>query len=417
MTYKKVQFIAYCIHTGPKTIGLKQQYLGIAPTSADIAERIKLVRKAIEVARTNSNTKQSDDETLKIFMMPEFFFRGKEGAYALELITGIQRKSRTWLEWLKGGFLSDLSRLTGYSQPRVEEIGLIGLLQNLVKDQQWKNWIFVFGSIIGSSVETDITDREEVYNLVLVQKGGFGDTPRVGSTFAKVVMKEHVSGMDFIKTSESGGGALLERVFHPLTVNQQQLVKHLKDLLALTEEQLRAAPISFTESEIALWRTSEKARLNDCLTPNSSPQFLPHFLFGLRSGDAYFSALFPLIEKFLKAKLGNVKAQELLLSIRRSEEQQKEYDGSSVFEIDGIRFGLEVCLDHGVRRLKNSKNLPTIDIQLVPSCGAQINEDAIVAKTNGYGYIFHCDGYADYDANWLGYNSGAKRVRMHTKIT
>lgn len=40
--------------------------------------------------------------------------------------------------------------------------------------------------------------------------------------------------------------------------------------------------------------------------------------------------------------------------------------GGSVFEIDGIRFGLEICLDHAENRLKGTEG---VSIQLVPSCG------------------------------------------------
>jgi hypothetical protein len=294
MPYSKVQFIAYCIHTGPKKIGTQQQYMGIDPTAADITERIKLVRNAINMAKVASSTKQADPTTLKIFMMPEFFFRGRTGAYSLDEI-----------------------------QTTISE------LQKSVKDPEWQHWLFVFGSMIGSSaparwaknlegkwrMQADRSGKEEVYNVVLVQKGGFGDKPEAAPTTAKVVMKEHISGMDFIKAAKSSGGLEFERVFH--------------------------------------------------LSPAITQQ--------------------------------------------RSEEQYKAYDGSSVFEIDGIRFGLEVCLDHAKKRLKNSKNLPTIDIQLVPSCGMTIKEDAIVAKTNGY--VFHCDGYANYPEDKLGYDSRVKQIK------
>src|SRR5208282_2949017 len=40
--------------------------------------------------------------------------------------------------------------------------------------------------------------------------------------------------------------------------------------------------------------------------------------------------------------------------------------GGSVFDIDGIRFGLEICLDHAKNRLTGNER---VSIQLVPSCG------------------------------------------------
>lgn len=40
--------------------------------------------------------------------------------------------------------------------------------------------------------------------------------------------------------------------------------------------------------------------------------------------------------------------------------------GGSVFEIDGIKFGLEICLDHAKNKLTGKEK---VSIQLVPSCG------------------------------------------------
>jgi hypothetical protein len=74
----------------------------------------------------------------------------------------------------------------------------------------------------------------------------------------------------------------------------------------------------------------------------------------------------------------------------RSEVQRSSYDGSSVFQQDGLTFGVEVCLDHLEGRLRRSIGLPSIDIQLVPSCGASIQSKSIVAKNGGY--VFNSDG-------------------------
>jgi Lipase (class 3) len=299
MVYKKVQFIAYCIYTAPKLLANdKQEYIGFINSQGDIAERIKLVSKAIENSQTNTNTKQNDPTTLKIFMMPEFFFRGKTGAYNMEEVQTV-----------------------------------VSLLQKLVKDTKWKDWLFIFGSIIGHSQDTNrslekakkffgennipIPVNIEAYNFILVQKGGFGDSPEAGSKFAKAVLKEFKSGMDFIKKTNADSGITLERVHH-------------------------LEPENRTASEV----------------------------------------------------------------------QRQSYDGSSVFKIDGITFGLEVCLDHAKQRLKKSLNLPVIDIQLVPSCGMQIDDNAIVARKGGY--IFNCDGYANYDTKKLGFNSKVKQIGSGT---
>jgi hypothetical protein len=201
MAYTQVQFIAHNIWTGPKTSvdGTTQEYVGLARADDDIRERVALVGSAITAAYSHAKTVQTA-ETLKVFMLPEFFFRGKTGAYSMD----------------------DVQKV------------VLGL-QTLVKDAKWKDWLFVFGTIIGQSQQTqgasfwssmmkvlfgasttaiDQSKPVEVYNYSLVQKGGFGDVKDAPSK-AHAVLKEHRSGIDFIKSREStGGGLVLERVQH-----------------------------------------------------------------------------------------------------------------------------------------------------------------------------------------------------------
>ncbi len=297
MSYSKVQFIAHCIHTAPKTLSNeKQEYCGLEK-SKDIAERVKLVAKALEAAKTSKETRQNDAATLKIYMMPEFFFRGRTGAYSMD---------------------------------EVQEV--VAALQDTVKDpNEWSHWMFLFGTIIGKSFETrkagfferlfgpkyvvDTTKPIEVYNYVLAQKGGFGNVAGAGPAAAHAVLKEHLSGLDFIKSKKSSGGIEWERVEHPKPARE--------------------------------------------------------------AGTA-------------------------------SEVQVKSYDGNSVFSQDGLTFGVEVCLDHAQKRLKSSQGLPAIDIQLVSSCGMSVKDKSIVARTGGY--IFLCDGYANYDTDTLGFNSKVRKI-------
>lgn len=259
----KVQFIAHNIDTRPKN----QTYLGKSNSKEDINERIKLVEKTLEQAREKT---ESDSKVLKILMMPEFFFRGQEGAYSMENVQLI-----------------------------IED------LQNLVMDEKkWKNWIFVFGSILGASFVPK-ENKTEIYNYVLVQEGGFGNKEDAGPNAARIVLKEYKSTIDFIN-----------------------------------------------------------------------------------SGSGFVS--------------NNVKYLERLE--KGSEDKVWNYDGNSVFDIDGIQFGLEICLDHKKQRLEKSTDLPKIDIQLIPSGGMTIQRNAIVSKEGGY--VFHCDGN--------GYGSTLLKVSKNT---
>lgn len=67
---------------------------------------------------------------------------------------------------------------------------------------------------------------------------------------------------------------------------------------------------------------------------------------------------------------------------------QDERMGGSIFTIDGIRFGLEICLDHINHRLQPGSG---IQIQLVPSAGADIGDQAKLACVDG-GIVFNVDG-------------------------
>jgi hypothetical protein len=87
------------------------------------------MKKAIRLAHekyqilNNSNFKLSitdDAKTLKLFMAPEFFFRGIHGAY-------------------------DISK--------VAEI--LGHLRKETDQTKYKDWLFVFGTAIGASMSTE----------------------------------------------------------------------------------------------------------------------------------------------------------------------------------------------------------------------------------------------------------------------
>ncbi len=77
-----------------------------------------------------------------------------------------------------------------------------------------------------------------------------------------------------------------------------------------------------------------------------------------------------------------------------SERQQAAYDGAGIFELRGINWVLEVCLDHLEGRLQQSPQLvgeTEVQVQLVPSCGASVEEESVIAQQGGY--IFNVDGY------------------------
>ena len=98
--YSKVQFIAWEIYTGA-VYGPSgaDHYAGLAPAAGDrrfhvlsqcldIMARVEFTRRAIETAYKNA---QADSKTLKIFMAPEFLYRGAAGAYFYDLLNGWEK--------------------------------------------------------------------------------------------------------------------------------------------------------------------------------------------------------------------------------------------------------------------------------------------------------------------------------------
>ncbi len=310
MAYQNIQFIAYRLDTFPKQVkgALKgfeiadlntllpvyerlQQYTGIADDDKDIQLRCSLMEDAIRRAY-ESLAVQKSANCLKLFMAPEFYFRGTKGAYSLET------------------YLNIVERLRSFVSPSI-----------------FKDWLFVFGSCIASS-EKHAMDRPqgpsiardrglEVYNIVVVQKGNTGES---GSC---IVMKEFKSGIDFLsKSSENkdNTGKVTEILIEP------------------------------------------RDKVGDKLMHED-------------------------VEHLKAGKGGNLNRGS------GKEAQRLRYEGLGMFSVDGIRFGMEVCLDHAMRRLWRSPpavGQPRVQIHLVPSAGMSIKSESVVAMPDGY--VFNCDG-------------------------
>ena len=188
MAYTKVQCIGYVIDTAPQdNPDGSQTYLGLNNPQQDIEARCDLMLRAMQTAYDalpQQSPPEPPGQTLKVFMAPEFFFRGAEGAYAMD------------------------------------DVQLcVSALQGMAGNDQWVDWVFVFGSILGVSSPTystppydiDPLATKEVYNFAPVQQGGVAAQ---GDTGARIVMKELMSGVDFIASVANPGGLLLGDVDH-----------------------------------------------------------------------------------------------------------------------------------------------------------------------------------------------------------
>jgi hypothetical protein len=113
--YKKVQFVAFDIRPGVRS---PKQYLGDKDTDKDIEERCSIMRDVISGA-AGLGTIDKLDSTLKVFMAPEFYFRGAEGGYPVEKISTI-----------------------------LDEKVATSMMAEIQKTD-YKHWLFVMGTAIG----------------------------------------------------------------------------------------------------------------------------------------------------------------------------------------------------------------------------------------------------------------------------
>jgi len=325
-TYDDIQFISYEVNTFPRegkglnlgkrkhtingkihklpTFSVTDEYLGEVDSTKDIENRITLVKEAIEAAEDHSQI-SSDKKCLKLFMLPEFYFRGSTGAYSLD----------------------DYQKV-------VEE------LRKLVKEFRKKSkakdalnhWLFVFGTILAVyepiTIETKgsrgkMAGRKAILNTVLVQKGAAGEEKSC------VIIKDVMSDIDFSRQ---------KKIQYEAVSGQRYVIKK------------KAAPKHLWDENV------------------------DH----LKSGK---------LKGFWKFKKWSANQKT------GKETQVANYSGLGIFEMEKITFGLEVCLDHYLQRLRKSpppKDDNWIQVQLIPSAGMiPFNKSIIACKE---GWVFNCDG-------------------------
>ena len=199
--YKSIQFLGWEVYSGPiySSLGTgnfskitaidyagftnnkMDRRLNVYSQCVDIMGRVAFVKDAVEKAFEKAD---SSDDVLKVFMAPEFLFRGASGAYLHDLIGGWIGSSPVPLE-------PPFDKAWG---------GLVGELKKIIADPKFSNWLFVFGTAVSASLKTEVIGGKsviqfnkpaEVYNTAIIQKGGSLDANRY-------VRKYGISHIDFI---------------------------------------------------------------------------------------------------------------------------------------------------------------------------------------------------------------------------
>lgn len=204
--YNKVRFISWEIHTGPKVLEPdKEVYEGISSRTGldlrldylgqclDIEARIQFTKEAILKAKQEVD-KNDDTDTLKIFIAPEFLYRGAAGAYLHDMLDG-------WISQAPEEF-----GLTGTRFAKNWQ-GLFGGLKQLVNNTDYKDWLFVFGTAISAFFYTRkdfLTGKwvmnpvvSDILNVSLIQLGGIGNE---NACYAS--RKHYMSYIDLVKWYE-----------------------------------------------------------------------------------------------------------------------------------------------------------------------------------------------------------------------
>mmetsp|Transcript_943 Transcript_943/g.1878 ORF Transcript_943/g.1878 Transcript_943/m.1878 type:complete len:557 (-) Transcript_943:133-1803(-) len=149
-----------------------QCYLGLEDSAKDVQHRLGIMTDAVNRAYDVSN---KDPSVLKIFLAPEFFFRGKDGAFAFASEESEEAN----------GACSDICHI------------LKGL-ENIAAQKRFEHWLFLFGTVIGSeALPKEDTYDYQFYNFAPLFKGfDPAISKRVGKNF--LVPKRYVSNIDFL---------------------------------------------------------------------------------------------------------------------------------------------------------------------------------------------------------------------------
>lgn len=223
-------------------------YVGKTLETEDASGRVQIMEDAIDKAYEMSDYK-NDSSVLKIFNAPEFFFRGHDGAYKMTATT-----------WNESAIFSIGDDLTQY-----------------VLDEKFKDFLFVFGTIVSTSTDNDITDGiQEYQNFALIVKGGSN-----GGRF--LVPKRYVSPIDFLSGNDRVENPYETHLSYSTTIFVQigNQLKNDYNFSVVDSNWLMNDDILFSV-EICLDHANKQALIHSTPTPDTSksvrygtdPQFL-----------------------------------------------------------------------------------------------------------------------------------------------
>jgi hypothetical protein len=179
------------------------KYSGKVDDAADMLDRCKNMKQAIQSGFALVDTMgnfNTDNKALKVFMAPEFYFRGRNGAYTHEVVHGREAQP-------------DAQPL---ALPKVQ--GIMEVMREETDKLCYKDWLFVMGTAIAA------TELTETVCTVCNTKAKFVKIPNSQKT--KPVCTKNPSHA----TSEKSLGAFVENV--ALIVKEKACHTITKELVA-----------------------------------------------------------------------------------------------------------------------------------------------------------------------------------------
>jgi hypothetical protein len=366
-----------CPHGCKLTLPFDQQYMGLPSNQEDLLARCLLMKAAIQKAYAEEKDDKPDE--LKIFMAPEFYFRGVDGAYPVDDLHLIMDKMR-------------------------EE----------TQDAKYKDWLFVYGTAIGhvpqapsESTQHTLKVAEAAANATVI-KVTHGGKDKAGA--CEMIPAENAQlplvAQWRVKLS---GRTSCEKVV-------QGVAKVDADVYQIT---LPAAVSVDKDDPCVLHEPLAAEILNYALIQRGGPDAVA----GLREGlvykekishidflrnTAYAWAMPGQRNVYLGDKdviaLPSEGADETLGRKKNpvsGEVTSTGLGGGSIFTMDGITIGLEVCLDHLEGRMSKYFTAPPagaakVQVQLIPSWGAWIKPKSLCGMKGAL--VFNVDGPEGSDA-------------------
>ncbi len=357
--YTKVVFVGHCLLTIAKQIYTggewNSEYNGLTPETSDIAKRVALLQS---VANTAYGNVSDDPHELKVFVVPECFFLGRNGAYSIQALSE-----------------------------------LIEALQTLAKEAKWRHWMFAFGTV-NSTSQVD-GDRFELYNFAPVIRGGF-QSKGLAPKYTKLIQKTFYSA-EMPEQGElivPGGeqpfyGELFNKKFSA-TQNEYTLGRLLRELLGLTWDGEGKTWIDSPEPEISGqavnafclgkgWKDGDWANLKAAASRDVKDRGLTLVARELR--DKPPEDRLRILVRWYADSQGGVSGDMF-------EQQKGEFFDPQDFTFccarkpgpllvpnnklsrnRKINFGLEICADHSKGRVRNSRSSAErdLDLRLIPA--------------------------------------------------